>query len=276
MRLGLSSPLRHGSPEQWAERMAELGTGTVVFPVDCTATDAVIGAYERAARANGLTIAEVGVWRNTLAADPAEREKQIGYAAEQLMLADAIGARCCVNVVGTPCGPRWDGGYRGNFSEEVWQQAVEMIREVIDRAQPKRTKYSIEPMPWMIPTGPEEYCKLLQDVDREAFGVHLDVVNMITSPERYFFNDAFLRECFEKLGGRICSCHIKDVHLAEEFTFRLEEVACGKGALDLELYAELATREDPDMPMIIEHLHTDEEYLESLAYVKNRLGSYLR
>jgi len=51
-----------------------------------------------------------------LAADPDERKKWIDYAVCQLRMADAIGAVCCVNVVGTPYGPRWDGGYRDNFS----------------------------------------------------------------------------------------------------------------------------------------------------------------
>ena len=45
-----------------------------------------------------------------------------------------------------------------------------------------------------------------------------------------------------------------------------------KGTLDIELYAKLATAEDPQMPMIIEHLTTDEEYLQSVEYVKKRLS----
>ncbi len=118
-----------------------------------------------------------------------------------------------------------DGSYRGNFSKEIWNEAVKMIQKIIDAASPKCTKYSIESMPWMIPTGPDEYLRLMEDVGRSEFGVHLDVVNMITSPKRYFFNDDFLNECFEKLAGKICSCHLKDIHLAEEYTFRLEEVA---------------------------------------------------
>ena len=100
----------------------------------------------------------------------------------------------------------------------------------------------------------------------------LDVVNMITSPQRYFFNDEFLHECFEKLKGTICSCHLKDVRLKEEYTFQLEECACGNGILDLELYARLADAESPRMPMIIEHLTTDEEYEASVKYVQKRLG----
>ena len=272
MYLGTSSSLAHTSPQDWAAKHKALGLKTVNFPVDYTAGEENYMAYKTAADEAGLTIAEVGVWRNTLAADPAERKKWIDYAVDQLKMADRIGARCCVNVVGTPYGPRWDGGYRENFSEEAWTLTVRMIQEIIDRAQPQHTKFSIESMPWMIPSSPDEYVRLMEAVNREAFGAHLDVVNMITSPERYFFNDRFLEECFTKLKGKICSCHLKDINLKQEYTFQLEECACGKGTLDIELYAKLATAEDPQMPMIIEHLTTDEEYIASVEYVKNRLS----
>ena len=271
MILGISSSLRHASPEDWAAKHKALGLGAVVFPVSCEDGPEKIRTYKQAADAAGLRIAEVGVWRNTLAADPEERRKWIAYATRQLEMADEIGANCCVNVVGTPYGPRWDGGYRGNFSEELWTMAVKMIREIIDGARPRRTKYCIEPMPWMIPASPDGCLRLLEDVDRPAFGTHLDVVNMITSPRRYFYNDEFLEECFFKLRGTICSCHLKDIRLREEYTFQLKECACGEGILDLERYARLATAENPQMPMIIEHLHSDEEYLASVRYVQERL-----
>lgn len=116
-----------------------LGLETVVFPVSCEEDDDTIMAYKKAADEAGLTIAEVGVWRNTLAADLRERKKWIDYAVRQLRMADAVGAACCVNVVGTPYGPRWDGGYRENFSHELWDMAVKMIRQVIDTARPVHT-----------------------------------------------------------------------------------------------------------------------------------------
>ena len=275
MYLGISSALQHSSPSDWAAKHKALGLKAVVFPVSCTEGEEKAAAYAKAAADAGLCIAEVGVWRNTLAADPAERSKWIDYAAGQLRLADEIGAGCCVNVVGTPYGPRWDGGYRGNFSDELWDMAVKMIREIIDRVRPRHTKFCIESMPWMIPDSPQAYLKLIEAVDRAEFGTHLDVVNMITSPRRYFFNDEFLQECFSLLKGTICSCHLKDIRLKEEYTFQLEETACGRGALDLELYAALADAENLCMPMIIEHLDTDEEYISSVAYVRSRLGLFI-
>lgn len=268
MLLGTSSCLKHSSPEEWAEKHRSLGLGCVNFPVDFNSGENVFNAYKKAAEEAGLAIAEVGVWRNTLAADPDERKKNIDYAIGQLRMADSIGAVCCVNVVGTPYGPRWDGGYKGNFSKELWDMAVGMIREIIDTARPKRTKFSIESMPWMIPSSPDEYLRLLEAVDRPEFGVHLDAVNMITSPRRYFFNDEFLEECFGKLGGAICSCHLKDIRLKEEYTFQLEECACGEGSLDIKRYIRLAEEVNPTMPMIIEHLSEDEEYIDSIRYIQ--------
>ena len=271
MYLGISSSLQHSSPEEWAAKHKALGLETVNFPVTCDDGEDVFMAYKKAADEVGLTIAEVGVWRNTLAADSVERQQWIDYAVRQHRMADAIGATCCVNVVGTPYGPRWDGGYRENFSRELWDMAVKMIRLIIDTARPKYTKFSIESMPWMIPSSPDEYLHLIEDVDRTEFGTHLDVVNMITTPQRYFYNDEFLRECFEKLHGTIVSCHLKDILLKPEYTFQLQECACGEGTLDINLYAQLANAENPNMPMIIEHLTTDKEYVASVQYVRERL-----
>lgn len=271
MKLGISSRLEHTTPQDWASKHKALGLESVVFPVSYLDGEDSVMAYKKAADDAGLTIAEVGIWRNTLAADPQERRQWIDYSIQQVRMADEIGAKCCVNVVGTPYGPRWDGGYRNNFSKELWRMAINMIREIIDTARPKHTKFCIESMPWMIPSTPDEYLKLIEEVDRTEFGTHLDVVNMITSPQKYFFNDEFLHECFEKLKGTICSCHLKDIRLKEEYTFQLEECACGKGTLDLELYSRLANKENPDMPMIIEHLTADEEYAASVEYVRNRL-----
>ncbi|MCQ2589657.1 MAG: sugar phosphate isomerase/epimerase [Treponema sp.] len=272
MKLGISSDLAHTSPEEWANKHKNLGLKCVNFPVTYEAGRETYMAYKQEADKAGLVIAEVGVWRNTLAADSKEREKWINYAINQLKMADEIGALCCVNVAGTPFGPRWDGGYRENFSKEAWDMTVRMVQEIIDTAKPKKAKYSIESMPWMIPSSPEEYARLINDVNRSEFGAHLDVVNMITSPEKYFFNDQFLDKCFSILKGQVHSCHLKDIKLKEEYTFQLQECACGQGTLDINHFAELATKENPDMPMIIEHLNTDEEYFESIKYVQKRLG----
>lgn len=268
MKLGLSSPLEHRTPEEWAENMKKIGCQAVNFPVDYEAPDSLIEAYAQAAKAQRLIIAEVGAWCNPIAPDREVRKKALERCRGQLRLADALGACCCVNVSGSK-GERWDGPYRENFTEETWRDMVKSIQEIIDDVKPQNTFYTIEPMPWMYPMGPEEYRRLLEDVDREQFAVHMDIFNWITSPQRYFRHEEFMEKCFEMLGAHIKSCHLKDVLLKQEFILQLEEMACGQGGLNLKKYRELIDRTDPDIPVIIEHLDSDREYLESLGYIRN-------
>lgn len=270
MRLGTSAPLAHGSAEEWAARQRALGCGAVVFPLDSAAPQEKIDEYKRAADSHGLLIAEVGIWRNALARNPEERAKQRDYCVAQLRLADYLGARCAVNVAGA-FGPRWDGGYRENFSAEAWDETVRMAQEIIDRAEVKNTWFTLEPMPWMIPTGPKEYLRLIEEVDRDRFAVHMDIINMVNCADRYFFAEEFIDECAELLGKRIRSCHIKDVHLRDEFTMQLEECGPGKGEFPLRHYASRMSALDKDMPIILEHLHTDEEYVSFMGVLKEEL-----
>ncbi|MDO4298486.1 MAG: sugar phosphate isomerase/epimerase [Lachnospiraceae bacterium] len=271
MRLGISSSLAHTTPEEWASNMKKLGCRSVVFPVNYTADEKVILAYEKAARAHDLQIAEVGIWRNAIDMREEKRNEAMEYSIGQLRLADRLHARCCVNVAGAVGGERWDGAYPENFSRKAWESTVRMIQELIDEVKPQNTYFTIEPMPWMYPTGPEEYLRLLEEVGRDRFAVHMDVINMINTPERYFFPERFVEHCFELLGDRIRSCHIKDILLRQEFTFQLQECACGEGTFCLERYVELAEQADPEMPMIIEHLDDDQAYVESAAYLRKRL-----
>ena len=271
MRLGISTALKHTTPKEWAEKMELLGCKAVVFPVDCTASDLLVADYMNEAKKHDLLIAEVGIWKNVFAVNPKEREEAREYARRQLRLADEIGAVCCVNVAGTFGGPIWDGGYPENFSTEAWSELVSYTKKLIDEVRPHRVKYSIEPMPWMYPTGPDEYLRLEKDINREEFGIHFDFVNMINSPQRYFHINEFMQECFDKIGDRILSCHLKDIRLKRELTFQLEETNCGNGILDIEQLIQHLQNYNHDMPVIIEHLDTDEEYLKSLTYVKKRL-----
>ena len=267
MRFGTSSPLAHETPDQWAENQVKLGCGSVVFPVQSDEPIERIDSYKKAAEDHGLLIAEIGIWRNALSPDADERKKNMDYCVEQLKLADYLGARCAVNVAGA-FGPRWDGHYRENFTAEARQKTVKMVQEIIDRADVKNTFFTLEPMPWMIPTGPKDYLKLIDEVDRERFAVHLDIINMTNSADRYFNSEEFVDECAELLGNRIRSCHIKDIHLKEEYTLQLEECAPGCGEFPLAYYIQKMDEIDSDMPIIVEHLETDEDYIKYLKYVQ--------
>lgn len=255
-------------PDAWIEALKKNGYRAAYCPVQAGAGTEVIAAYAEAAAKADIVIAEVGAWSNPLSPDETEREKAIGYCQQQLALADEIGALCCVNISGSR-GTRWDGPHPDNLTEETFTLIVETTRKIIDAVRPRRTYYSLEPMPWMYPDSPGSYLDLIRAIDRDRFAVHLDPVNWINSPQRYFSNSAFLRECFEKLGPFIKSCHAKDILLADRLTTHLDEMRPGLGFLDYRTFLKEMHRLPADTPLMLEHLEREEEYRESAEYVRS-------
>ncbi len=269
MRLGGEVKREYNSPEEWLAGVKALGYSAVYTPINYTADTATRRAYRECAEANDLVIGEVGVWRNCLALDDAERNAALEYAKQQLALADELGANCCVNIIGNR-GEIWDGFDPTNFDPDVYVLAVDSVREIIDAVKPKHTCYSIESMPWMVPDSPEAYLQLLEDVDREAFGVHLDYVNMINSPRRYLKSTEFIAHCFELLGPRIKSIHGKDSIMEKEYTTVIRETMPGKGTLDYVKILPMVEKLGKDTTFFIEHLPDFDSYKQASDYIRMR------
>ena len=193
----------------------------------------------------------------------------MAYAMAQLKLADECGIPCCVNIAGTAGDAGWDGADPSNYTQEAYDRIVVSIRELLDAVKPKRAYYCLEPMPWMVPDGPDEYLQLIRDVDRPMFGAHMDFVNMINSPRRHLCADEFVEECFAKLGPYIKSTHIKDSHMDRmKLTTVLTECSPGEGELDYGAILRSIHRHlPPDAPVLLEHMNTFEEYRAAFEYV---------
>src|SRR3712207_6778578 len=95
------------TPEAWMAAVQAKGYRAAFCPVGPEADAATIMAYRRAAEAANIVIAEVGAWSNPLDSDPVKRQAALEKSMASLRLADAIGARCCVNIAGSR-GARWD------------------------------------------------------------------------------------------------------------------------------------------------------------------------
>jgi sugar phosphate isomerase/epimerase len=267
MRLG--GPVSgFADPDAWVEMCRSKGYRAAYCPVDGKADDATVAAYVEAARHADIVIAEVGAWSNPISPDETVRRQAIAHCQAQLALAERVGALCCVNIAGSRNPQQWDGPHAENCSAETFHMIVETTRAIIDAVQPMRTCYSLETMPWIFPSSPQEYLRLVEAIDRPAFGVHLDPVNMINCPERYFRNGAFIEECFALLGTRIKSCHAKDIMLSGNLTVHLDEMRPGLGGLDYRTLLREMDRLDPDTPLLLEHLATHEEYAEAAHYVR--------
>ena len=90
MKLGIAMNLSSTSPEEWAEKHKALGLSAVVFPCGYYDDHSKIDAYVKACKDFGLTIAEVGAWKNLLALDKEERKQNFDYCKKQLELAEYI------------------------------------------------------------------------------------------------------------------------------------------------------------------------------------------
>jgi sugar phosphate isomerase/epimerase len=269
MRIGGGIERPYSNPEEWYSLVKELGYRAVLAPIDHHSGSEERQAYLQCAREHDLVIGEVGVWKNSLSTDDDERKTAMEFCKKQLELAEELGANCCVNITGSR-GEVWDGFNKDNYSKDTYALIVDSVREIIDSVKPKRTFYTVEPMPWMIPDSPDEYLQLIKDVDRKAFGVHLDFVNMVNCPRRYLFCDEFIEECFTKLGPYIRSIHGKDVIMENAYTTLIRETMPGKGIVNYRKVARLCESLGPDTTLFVEHLPDFESYRKAAAYVREQ------
>ena len=65
------------------------------------------------------------------------------------------------------------------------------------------------------------------------------------------------------------------MHLDGRYTLRLEECGPGDGEFPLRYYITKMNETDGDMPVILEHHNSDEEYLKYLGYLKSILSGFL-
>ncbi|MDX1934461.1 MAG: TIM barrel protein [Capsulimonadales bacterium] len=268
MRLGGPATGDSSTPEAWIATLRRLNYRAAYCPVGLDADEERIAAYARAAADADIVIAEVGAWSNPISPEEAVRQAALDRCKAALTLAERIGAVCCVNIAGAR-GETWDGPHPDNLTGETFDRIVDTTREIIDAVEPRRTFYTLEPMPWVFPDSPDSYLRLIAAIDRPQFGVHLDPVNMINCPARCFDNAGFLRECFEKLGPYVKSVHAKDITIAPKLTVHLDEVRPGLGVLDYRVFLTEAAKLGPDMPFLLEHLPTAEEYDLAAAHVRS-------
>jgi sugar phosphate isomerase/epimerase len=267
MRLGGPVFVQTDDPEELALAHRALGYRAAYAPEvaldDRERTRAIREAFAR----HDIVIAEVGVWNNLMDPDEAKRRQNFEAMVEGLALADELGALCCVNIAGGFNAGRWDGPHPRNFSQDAFDLAVENARRIIDEVKPGTAKLTYEMMPFMVPDSADRYLALIEAVDRPAFGVHLDVVNSINSPYRYFDTTAVIRECFSKLGPHIVVCHLKDIVLRDDLTVHLEETMPGEGGFDIATHLREVAELPHDPPVLLEHLQTAEEYDRARAHV---------
>ena len=275
IRLGGPSFSNSADPDELAQAHRRLGYRAAYCPGVDLKDETRIHDIERAFAQHDVVIAEVGRWVNLLDADPAKRAANLQTVTDGLRLAEAVGARCCVDIAGSFHPTIWFGPDPRNMTPEFFDAAVENARKVIDAAQPRRAKFCYEMMGWSLPDSPDSCLKMVRAVDRPAFAVHLDPCNLINSPQRFYNNTDVLNECFDKLGPWIVSCHSKDLTWDVEMNVHFREVPIGSGRLDYETYLKRVAALPGEVPLMLEHMKNQAEYdrcRESVFATGKKLG----
>jgi sugar phosphate isomerase/epimerase len=218
----------------------------------------------------GVMIAEVGYWDNLVDTDAATRQDTRRLMLEAMALAEELGARCAVDIFGSYCHGNGNAEHAArNFSEEAFDEAVELARYFIDAVQPRTAHFAYEIFPFNVVDSAAEIERLIHAVDRTMFGVHLDLVNLINCPRAYWTSGDIMRECVRRFGERIVAAHCKDIKMREPaISVILEEVPPGQGAMD---FATALTELDAlpqNVPYMIEHLSSAEEYAQAAAHIR--------
>jgi sugar phosphate isomerase/epimerase len=270
MAIRLGAPLftSHDGPEAWAQAVRAAGYRAAYCPLSPDAGDEVVAAFSAAAAAADIVIAEVGAWSNPLSPDTVTRLAAIEWCRQCLDLAERIGARCCVNIAGSRHPTQFDGAHPDNLNDDTFAAIVETTRRIIDDVKPKRTFFCLEANPFLQPDSAESFERLLTAVKRERLAVHFDPVDLINSPKRYYTNARIVKDFVASLGPHIKACHARDVVLGPHALVHLDEVAPGRGGLDYATFLKAINRLGGDLPVLLERLPGEADYLEAATYIR--------
>src|SRR5579872_7074891 len=119
IRLGGPIFLKSDDPAELAREHRRLGYSAAFCPANVTAADTDrVRAIEKAFAAENVVIAEVGAWKNMLDPDDQKRKENLRYVTDRMALAEAVGARCCVDIAGSYNPKVWYGPHPKNLSQE--------------------------------------------------------------------------------------------------------------------------------------------------------------
>ena len=269
VRLGGFFDETFSTPEEWVAILQSKGYTAAYAPFRVPAGgtfpgDEEVLAYRRAAEAADIVISEVGAWgRNYLSEDEGERQRAVAESIKLLEIAERLGARCLVNSAGRRQNPA------DNFADETFRLIVATVQTIVDAVNPIETRFTLELLPGVFPYSCDSYLDLLEAVDRKGFGVHFDLSNVIVTPYLCYHSDELIQECMNKLGPFIRSCHAKDVTVSKGMVVHINETRPGLGSLDYPALIEALNRLDTDMPLMMEHLASNEEYDLAAEYIRS-------
>ena len=135
-----------------------------------------------------------------------------------------------------------------NFTDEAFNDMVQVIRRLVKVGEEQQTLIGIEPGLNHPLYSLERVEQLIQQIDSDYLGIILDPTNLITS-ETYQNQVALVQEAFERFGEKIVAVHLKDYQVQKD---QIVPVNLGTGLIDYPAICRLIAKEKPGLFVVLE------------------------
>lgn len=249
-------------PDKIADLHLEQGCGAAYAPYVPIENGQMLTAVSSAFNKRGIILAEMGYWNNLLDLDPEIRRDNRREMANRLASADEMGVLCTVNTIGSYTNGTVNDGFNPkSLSDEALEDAIDFAEELLKEVNPKRTCLAYELFAFTALDSIDALKKLTSRIKHPKFKVHMDLSNLVTSVRSYFEYENMLNDCVKCFGNRIVSCHVKDLSLVPGTSVYIRECAIGTGGLPIGRYIKLMDEISQDMPLMLEHLDSPDDYI---------------
>ncbi|MGN0920991.1 MAG: sugar phosphate isomerase/epimerase family protein [Cellvibrio sp.] len=245
--------------------LAKALPGEKLLPSDFTESE--FASIKQTLDANGIGIAVIGCYIDTVTPDLDERAFNIRRFKEHIDYAHKLGCRYIGTETGSPIPYLQKDPVGGKAA--AFKVATETLREIIRYAETKDVTLSIEAVEEYHAMQTADQIKfLIDEFNSPNLGVIFDPVNL-TPVKGVEDIDAFLDHCFNCFGDKIIAIHAKDYRLEEtpEGIRKSKDLPAGFGSLDwCKVFKRVKQYNKSHVPILLEET-SPETAKQSFAYL---------
>jgi len=210
-----------------------------------------IAAVRKAFNDNGLSIAVIGCYIDTVDLNLEAREFSLKRFEAHIASAAALGCRIIGTETGSPI-PYLD---KPDGKETAFRVALKSLHRLVKAAEVKGIYVGVEPVDEFHALSSIEHVKIMiEEFNSPALGIIFDPVNLVPSTGIADM-DVFLDECFAAFGNQILAIHAKDFNMipSENGLVKSGPLPAGSGDMDWEgLFTRLIKAGKQDVPILLE------------------------
>lgn len=210
--------------------------------------------FKNTLQAHQVDVGILSCYSNLIHPDPAERRKISATFCDYLKNARYFGAPMVASETGSVL-PQM-GFTEENFKEEVFQELIEVVKELVACGEHYQTIVGIEPGTHHPLHTIEKTKRLLATVPSDYLGIIYDSTNLITA-DTYQNQVAMTEAVLKELGDKIVAFHLKD-YLVEDH--KIKPVPLGEGIIDYKNIIAIVEKYCPGCFVVLEQ--TKEPYMK--------------